>query len=211
LARSLFSRSPWPRRRLTSPSSSRRRTAPRPGSSSATIEKLSGTKLFLRDAATGKDAPLTWKKGEGYFTAALPGSGPRVVFGVTDYGVLQKGDAKPFRLVYYPKALVGAVPAKIAAVGDPLKVEIVLSTEGAKTRFRVVQEGKPVAEAEYTVLIPGGTKKAAKTDKEGFTEAFESLGRYGVFARVTEAKPGEAAGKKFDETRQYATLVVDVK
>ena len=173
------------------------------------IEKLAGTKLFARDAGTGKDTPLTWKKGEGFYTAAVGGSGPRVVYGVTDYGVLQKGDAKPFRLVYYPKALIGGVTAK-ATVGDPLKVEIVPATDAGKTRFRLLQEGKPVAEAEYTVLVPGGAKKAGKTDKDGHTETFDAPGRYGVFARVTEAKPGEAGGKKFDETRHYATLVIDV-
>ena len=175
------------------------------------IEKLSGTKLFARDAETGKDTPLMWKKGEGFYSAAVPGSGPRVVYGVTDYGVLQKGDSKPFRLMYYPKALIGKVSTKAAAVGDPLKVEILPTTEAGKTRFRVLHEGKPVPEAEYTVLVPGGSKKAAKTDKEGYTEAFDAPGRYGMFVRVTEAKPGESAGKKFEETRHYATLVVDVK
>lgn len=175
------------------------------------IEKLADTKLTTRDPATGKDTPLTWKKGDGFYNVPLPGGGPRVIYGVTDYGVLQKGDAKPFRLVYLPKALVGAVPAKAAPVGDALKVEILAATDSGKTRFRVLADSKPTVEAEYTVLVPGGGKKAGKTDKEGYTEAFDATGRYGVFTRVTEAKPGEAAGKKYDETRYYATLVTDVK
>ncbi|MDB5308572.1 MAG: Nickel uptake substrate-specific transrane region, partial [Gemmataceae bacterium] len=133
-----------------------------------------------------------------------------VVYGVTEYGVLQKGDAKPFRLTYYPKALVGPAAAKLAAVGDPLKVEIIPTGESGKTRFQVVHAGQPVAEAEETVLVPGAEKKAVKTDKQGFTPVFEPTGRYGVFARVIEAKGGEYAGKKFEETRYYATLVMDV-
>ena len=172
------------------------------------IEKLAGTKLFLRDSG-GKDAPLEWKKGEGFYDVKLPGTGPRVAYGVTEYGVLQKGDAKPFRLVYFPKALVGDAPGK--AIGDPLKVEIVPSSSGEKTRFQVLHGGKPVADAEVTVLLPGEGKKAAKTDKDGYTPAYDAKGRYGVFARVTEAKAGEHAGKKYDETRFYATLVMDVK
>jgi uncharacterized GH25 family protein len=176
------------------------------------LEKISSTKLFARDVTTGKDTPLTWKKGEGFYSAALPG-GSRVVYGVTDYGVLQKGDAKPFRLMYYPKALVGDVPAKAATIGEPLKVEVIPAPASSRARFQVLHEGKPVAGAEYTVLTPGGPnmKKAGKTDKEGYTEGFDSAGRYGVSVRVTEAKPGEAGGRKFDETRHYATLVVDVK
>jgi uncharacterized GH25 family protein len=173
------------------------------------IEKLASTKLFVRDAS-GKDLPLDWKKGDAFYSAAVPGSGPRVVYGVTEYGVLQKGNAKPFRLTYLPKAMIGGVPAKAAAVGGPLKVEIVPEGAPGKTRFQVLRDGKPAAEAEVTVLVPGAAKKAVKTDKDGLTPAFTESGRYGVFARVTEAKGGEFAGKQYTETRHYATLVVDV-
>ncbi len=172
------------------------------------IEKLASTKLFIRNAG-GKDAPLDWKKGVGFYEAKLPGNGPRTVFGITEYGVLRKGDAKPFRLVYYPKAIVGDAPRK--PLGDPLKVEIVPAEAGGKVRFQVLHQGKPASGIEVTVLPPEGEKKTAKTDKEGFTPAYAGKGRYGVFARVTEAKAGEYAGKKYEETRCYATLVIDVK
>lgn len=174
------------------------------------VEKLSGTKLTLRDSA-GKDTPLEMKKGDGFYSVAVPGSGPRVVFGVTEYGVLQKGDAKPFRLVYFPKALVGTAAAK--PVGGPLTVEILPAGGPGKARFQVIRGGKPAADAEVTVLLPGDgkEKKAVKTDREGFTPTFDKPGRYGVFARVTDPAAGEYAGKKYTETRYYATLVVDVK
>jgi hypothetical protein len=172
------------------------------------IEKLDGTKLTLRDSS-GKESPLTWKKGDACYVVSIPGSGARVVYGVTDYGVLQKGDAKPFRLVYYPKATVGGPATK--AVGGNLKVEIVAAGAVGKTRFQVLADGKPAPESEVTVILPGGSKKAVKTDAEGFTPAFDATGRYGVFARVTEAKAGEHAGKKYDETRSYATLVTEIK
>lgn len=172
------------------------------------VEKIGGTKLTLRDAA-GKDTPLELKKGDGCYTATLPGSGPRVVFGTTEFGVSQKGDAKAFLLVYHPKALVGDVPAKAAAVGA--RLEVVPAGEPGKPRFRVVADGKPAAEAEVTVMVPGSMKQMVKTDKDGLTPAFAAAGRYGVFARWTEAKPGEHAGKKYEEVRHYATLVADVK
>ena len=172
------------------------------------IEKLDGTKLTLRDAA-GKESPLTWKKGDACYVVSVPGSGARVVYGVTDYGVLQKGDTKPFRLVYYPKATVGGPAAK--PVGGNLKLEIVASGEVGKTRFQVLADGKPAPELEVTVILPGGSKKAEKTDKEGFTPAYAESGRYGVYAKFVETKAGEHAGKKYDEVRNYATLVTDVK
>jgi hypothetical protein len=170
------------------------------------IEKIANTKLTLRDAG-GKESPLEWKKGDGFYAVNVPGRGDRVIYGVTDYGVLQKGDAKPFRLVYYPKATIGAAGKP---VGEKLGLEVVAEAAQAKVRFRVLAAGKPAAEAETTVMLPGGEKKAVTTDKDGYTPSFEGAGRYGVYAKHIDAKPGEHAGKKFDETRHYATLVCDV-
>lgn len=171
------------------------------------IEKLANTKLTLRDAA-GKESALEWKKGEGFYAVNVPGTGDRVVFGVTDYGVLQKGDAKPFKLVYYPKAVLGA--ANATALGEKAGLDVIADGASAKVRFRVLAAGKPVADSEVTVLLPGGNKKAVATDKDGYTPAFEGAGRYGVYAKLIEAKAGEHGGKKFDEIRHYATLVCDV-
>jgi uncharacterized GH25 family protein len=172
------------------------------------IEKIANTKLTLRDAA-GKEAALEWKKSDGFYAVNVPGSGDRVVYGVTDYGVLQKGDDKPFKLAYYPKAVIGAANAK--PVGEKLPLEVVAEGgAGGKVRFQVLAAGKPVAESELTVLLPGGAKKMLKTDKDGYTTGFEGAGRYGVYAKHVEAKAGEHAGKKYDEVRSYATLVCDV-
>ncbi len=60
------------------------------------------------------------------------------------------------------------------------------------------------------LAVRGVGKKTFQADKEGYTPAFDAAGRYGVYARWTEAKPGELAGARFTETRHYATLVVDV-
>lgn len=171
------------------------------------IEKIANTKLTLRDAA-GKDAPLEWKKGDSFYAVNLPGTGDRVVYGHTDYGVLQKGDSKPFKLAYYPKAAIGSASAK--PIGEKLALEVVADGGAGKVRFRVLAAGKPVAESEVTVMLPAGEKKAVKTDKDGYTPAFEGAGRYGVYAKLVEVKTGEHAGKKFEEVRSYATLVCDV-
>ena len=117
--------------------------------------------------------------------------------------------------MYYPKTVFGGLADE--PVGGPLAVEIVTAGGPGKTRFRVLHNGKPAADAEVSVTLPAAKtgekaeKKAVKTDKDGLTPAFEAAGRYGLNARVTEAKAGEAAGKKYEETRHYATLVIDVK
>lgn len=171
------------------------------------IEKIANTKLTLRDAA-GKEAPLEFKKAEGFLAVNVPGAGDRVVYGVTDYGVLQKGDTKPFKLVYYPKAVIGAPAA--APLGAGAALDVAAEGTSAKVRFRVLAAGKPVADSEVTVMLPAGGKKAVTTDKDGYTPPFEGAGRYGVVAKLIEAKAGEHSGKKFEEVRHYATLVCDV-
>ena len=171
------------------------------------IEKIANTKLTLRDAA-GKDTQVEWKKSDGFYAVNVPGRGDRVIFGTTDYGVLQKGDSKPFKLAYFPKAVIGNANAK--PIGESLPLEVVAESGVGKVRFRVLAAGKPLAESEVSVLLPGGEKKAAKTDKDGYTPGFEGAGRYGVYAKQVEAKAGEHAGKKFEEIRNYATLVCDV-
>jgi hypothetical protein len=174
------------------------------------IEKLAGTKLALRDAK-GKDTPLDWKKGEACYIVAIPGGGNRVVYGVTNYGVLQKGEDKPFMLIYYPKAILGDATAKEATIGEKLPLEIVAVGSPGKTRFQVLVAGKPAANIEVTVMLPGDAgQKPATTDKEGMTPAFEATGRYGVYARHIEMKSGDFGGKQYDAVRSYATLVCDV-
>ncbi len=177
------------------------------------IEKLAGTKLTLRDAA-GKESALESKKGEGFYAVNVPGTGTRVIYGVLEYGVRQTGDAKPFKLTYYAKAVVGTAAAKEATVGEKLPLEIVVVGTPGKVKFRVLALGKPLADSEVTVILPDqakdAPKKAVKTDKEGYTPEFEGSGRFGVYAKQIEAKAGEHAGKKYEEVRNYATLVCDV-
>ena len=55
-----------------------------------------------------------------------------------------------------------------------------------------------------------GRRRSSITNKEGFTPEFDGGGRYAVYAKQIEAKPGEHAGKKYDEARNYATLVCDI-
>jgi uncharacterized GH25 family protein len=171
------------------------------------VEKVANTKLTLRDAA-GKESALEWKKGDACYLVNVPGRGDRVVYGTTDYGVLQKGDSRPFKLAYFPKAVIGGAGAK--PVGEKLPLEVAAEAGPGKVRFRVLAAGKPVAESEVTVVAPGGERKMVKTDKGGYTPGYEGAGRYGVVAKQVEAKSGEHAGKKFEEVRNYATLVCDV-
>ena len=59
------------------------------------VGKIGAMKLFLH-APNSKPSPVALEKGEHCFKVTLPGSGPRVVAGSVDYGVMTKGrDGNP--------------------------------------------------------------------------------------------------------------------
>lgn len=177
--------------------------------SAVDIGLIAGTKLTVRQR-DAKDQPITWTKGEHKFTFDLPGNGPRQVTGVTEYGVMQRGGGKPFLLIYHPKAIVGDF-SKIEPQGEATPIEILPVTGPGGIRFRVLANGKPRANTDVTVIEPGTNEsKKVKTDDAGLTPEFSSPGQYGAWALYSEPKSGEFKGKKFDETRRYASLVVTV-
>lgn len=173
------------------------------------IEKVQSLKLTARTDG-GKDEAVTHTVDKHALVASVPAK-TNVVFGSVTYGLLTRKDVKPALLIYHPKAIVAACDAKTATVGEKAAIEIVPVTTGGKTAFVVHASGKPVADVELSVMLPDGNKSKLKTDKDGKTEAVTAAGRYAIWARHTEAKAGEHDGKKYEEIRHYATLVVDVK
>jgi hypothetical protein len=76
-------------------------------------------------------------------------------------------------------------------------------------KFQFLVGGKPAADADGSVTLPDGKKEKVKTDKDGFTAAFDATGRYAVYLKSVEAKAGEHDGKKYEQVTHYATLVAD--
>jgi uncharacterized GH25 family protein len=170
------------------------------------IAKIAGIKLQMRDAA-GKDSPLTATRDANALAVNVPGKGRRIVFGSIDYGVLQRGDDKPFMLRYHPKAILGATDS--SKIGEKLPVEVVAILANGKVRFQVLAKGKPLADAEVNVIMAGDKKEKLMTDKEGLTTAIEAKGKMGVWTKASTNASGEIDGKKYEEIRDYATLVID--
>lgn len=174
------------------------------------VERLANLKLQIVTDGKAEDVVLTLDKKANLYRIEVPGEKARVVAGTISYGVVQRGDSKPFLLRYHPKAVFGewANGAGVVA-GKSVPLEILPVREGGKIRFLVTHKGMPLAKAEVSVLIPGEDKaKAVVTDETGHTEFFEKTGQYGVQTKHAEAASGEIDGKKYDEVRQYATLVV---
>ena len=164
------------------------------------------TKLHLRDA-DGQDTPLALVEGDNVYTTGLPGSGTRVVHGLTDLGLQLRGT--PHLLLYYPKAIIGDAFDPGTKVGGDAIVEIVPHGQVGNVRLELLVRGEPLADTEITVLLPDGESQAVNTDAEGLTESFSQRGRYGAWARFWEDKEAERDGAVFNQVRHYATLVFD--
>lgn len=179
----------------------------------ATWKKIDGMKLSAK-LASGKVIELTPKMDKAKLVAEIPASSPpddpRVLFAAVDFGVSTKGE-KASCVHFFPKQILGPVPADGGKVGEPLALEIVPKVEAGKVRFQVLQAGKPVKDAAVSVMLPKDDKKEkGTTDENGWTQAFEEKGRYAATVRVVEAKAGEVKGEKYEQTSHVATLVVDV-
>jgi hypothetical protein len=173
------------------------------------VALIAGTKLWLRPA-DGQAAPVSISTDERKFlAAALPGSGVRVVYGVVDLGVMQRGSGKPHVLIYYPKAVLGD-PFDARTVVGEAPVEIVAAGRPGAFTLRVLARGKPLADSEVSLVLPDGSEKKLRTNASGETPALSAPGRYGAWARFWEPIPGERDGKKYEDVRNYATLVIDV-
>ncbi len=176
------------------------------------VKMIASTKLHLL-RADGTVQPLEMTQPEkNFYSIALSGSGDRVVFGKTPFGVMQRGDTKPYLLVYYPKMVAGNPFSPSTALKDRAPVELLAVGDATGIRFKLMALGKPVPDSEVVVLLPDGSEAKVKTDAQGETDGeFREPGQYAVWARYWEDAKGEHDGKTYDQIRHYATLVVDTR
>jgi uncharacterized GH25 family protein len=183
------------------------------------LEKIKQTEVWARG---GDGKTVAVKKGDvkdGGIEATIPGEGVFTVAAVCPYGVVKRGDAEPYLLTYYAKTFVGSAPrderAKVLGKpwGKELVLEIVPAVEKRGAFVQVLWQGKPLADAEVVLMVPGVDKGVEKkTDKDGYCELVEPKkgGTYGIRARHTTAIKGDLDGKKYSEARAYATLTLPV-
>lgn len=171
------------------------------------IAKVGGLKLTGR-YGNGMENEIALAAEKHTLKGKMKGTQPQVAFGTVDYGVIAKADAKPALLRYHPKAVLAGTDETAATIGKAA-IEIVPVVEGGKVTFRVLAAGKPVPDVEVSVTTPDGNKEKVKADKDGRTPAYVAKGRFAAYAKYSEPTAGEAGGKKYEEIRHYATLVVD--
>jgi N-acetylneuraminic acid mutarotase len=156
---------------------------------------------------------VTLTKGEEALEAELTGSarGATLILKHT-YGVLSKGGAEPFLLMYYGKTHPSALPGTWRAVNDDerLPLEITPTLNGSSTLLQVTWKGKPVAGSTVTVVGPGIEKKLeGTTDETGnFRCELPKAGTFSIRAKHTEETAGKLDDKEYKSVRHYSTLTL---
>jgi Protein of unknown function (DUF3386)/Domain of unknown function (DUF4198) len=180
------------------------------------LKKIAPTEMFCRGSDGKSESIKKYTEGKAdAYRADMPGKGPRAVGAVCRYGVIQRGQSEPYLLNYYAKTYIGHTgrdgadtTAHFHRGWDQLPLDIVPDKE--KPAVQVLWQGKPLADAEVVLLVPGVEKAVErKTDRNGLVaiDAPKAAGLYGIRARHVEPKEGEHDGKKYKEVRHYATFV----
>ncbi len=170
------------------------------------VDRIAGTRLWVQQAP-GKFQPLEVRKEADSLRAFLPSGAAVSVAGQCEYGVLTRKD-KSFLLEYYPKAVAGdAKSLEGMRPLDKLPLEIVATFANDSVTLTVLQDGKPVPEAEFTTVDDSLSNEKAKAGKDGrATWKPPAAGYYCVYTSVTIPQAGVRGGKSFGEIRRFATL-----
>jgi uncharacterized GH25 family protein len=179
---------------------------PKPDDNTKLLDRLTAAKLWIRTADGEKALELT--RSDKSYTFALPAP-TATVGGTNDYGVVQKGENKPFRLIQCPKTVLGTDEKPWAK----LPIEIVPKRAGDDLVLTVYFRGKPApAGLPVTIHTFDETESTpVKTDDKGaITFKPKGKGLLGFTVPHTVAEAGEFGGKKYEETRYSASLLIRV-
>ncbi|MDA0836045.1 MAG: hypothetical protein O2955_16470 [Planctomycetota bacterium] len=129
-----------------------------------------------------------------------------------DYGVLNRGEAV-FRLKYYAKTgpSFGHATWTDADTHRHLPLDVTPIFDGNTIHIHVRFDGELVAGAQIVAVGPGMDPFEGITDEKGQVE-FEkgNIGLYSIRARHIDATPGELDGKKYNDTRHYSTVAIEL-
>ncbi|QDU64768.1 N-acetylneuraminate epimerase precursor [Planctomycetes bacterium Pan216] len=172
-------------------------------------DRIAKTKYTLV-TADGKESPLAMPidKEKGDFAADVTAEKPVAVFGILDYGVLDRGQGGPFLLRYYSKAMMGSPRAwKDVKAPKSQALDIVPSFSRSGPAVTVMLDGKPYADAEVHLYGPKDLEEELKTDAEGKVALkVTEPGNYGIRVGRNIDKKGTFDGKAYDSIHEYATM-----
>ena len=166
------------------------------------LAKIAHTKWVVR-GPEGKTVDLKWKEEKDGCSVTPSGSGTRILAGICNYGVIQRGKDDPFLLKYYATAPVGPKGELANEPWEEMPLQIVQHRHG----YQVLWQGKPLADAEVAISLPGKEKaEESKSDADGLIKLGKAEpGMIGIRVRYVEKKEGKHEDKEYKQVRHYAT------
>lgn len=170
------------------------------------IDRMASAKFALQ-TTPGEFRPLEMQRLSDRLRGHVPLSGPLMVAGTWEYGVIARPGEKPFLLRHYTKAVAGA-PAevnKLQARGSRLEVLATFEADGVA--LTALLDGKPVPQAKFTTVAPDLTSEEIMGDTSGQAKFKpESNGYFCVYIGHVDLTSGEYGGKAYQEVREFATV-----
>lgn len=167
------------------------------------------TKLWLQ-TRPGEFQPIAHRSESDRLRALIPASGAVAVVGECRYGVLQRPNAPPFLLVYYPKAVAGS-PDQVnrfqARVNQHLEIQPTVHND--RLRLVALKDGKPLPNVEIIAIDADLKETKLTANAEGEVEWKPSApGRHSIYFRHDEKVSGQENGQSYEEIRSFASLAL---
>ena len=171
------------------------------------IDRVAHTALW-RQATPGKFETLEVRTASDRLRAHLPSSGSVAVVGFCEYGVLARPGEPAFLLRYYPKALSGK-PEELSHLErrKDAPLEIMATIDGDSVELVALADGRPLPRAVFHVIDSdlGEDEISADADGQAQWKPGKS-GTWSIYVKRVLPTSGEKDGKRYDETREFATL-----
>ena len=169
------------------------------------VPRIAHAKLWMQ-TTPGKFQPLQVRKLPDRLRSRLPADGAVAVSGECTWGVLTRD--VPFLLRYFPVAIHG--DAKILNTLRPRpKIPLQITAVVHEDRIEMVAlaDGKPMPGAMFTTVDDDLVNEELKADKNGrVVFRPDSHGHFCVYTKRVIPGEGTHDGKKYTETRDFATL-----
>ena len=169
------------------------------------VPRVSHTKLWMQ-TTPGKFQPLVVRPLPDRLRSRLSARGAVFVSGECTWGVLTRD--VPYLLRYFPGAIHGNAKTLNSLKPRPkVPLQIIPTVHKDRIEMVVLADGKPFPGALFTTVDDDLVNEELKADKNGrVVFRPDTEGHFCVYTkRVTPGK-GTHGGKKYTETRDFATL-----
>ena len=169
------------------------------------VPRIAHTKLWMQ-TTPGKFQPLKVRELPDRLRSRLPAGGAVAVSGECTWGVLVRD--VPFLLRYFPGAIHGEAKTLNTLKPRP-KVPLQITATVHEDRIEMVAlaNGKPLPGAMFTTVDDDLVNEELKADKNGrVVFRPDTEGHFCVYTKRVTPGEGTHDGKKYTETRDFATL-----